>query len=112
MKEGIFIFIKFPVRRGFTACHHHRKPFANSFLSGMSSLRAITIGNPLPIVSCPAWGHSVHLNRKPFGVADFSTPLRCARNDGGGVGLLRVITIGNPSRMVSCPAWDYYVSSP
>ena len=48
----------------------------------MSSLRAITIGNFLRIVSCPAWGHSVHLNRKPFGAADFSTPLRCARNDG------------------------------
>lgn len=56
------------------------------------------------VVSCPAWGHSVHLNRKPFGAADFSTPLRCARNDGGGVGLLRVITIGNPSRIGSCPA--------
>ena len=68
-----------------------------SFLSGMGPKLVTTIGNPLRIVSCPAWGHSVHLNRKPFGAADFSTPLRCARNDGGGVGLLRVITIGNPS---------------
>ena len=66
-----------------------------SFLSGVGPKPVTTIGNPSPIVSCPAWGHSVHLNRKPFGAADFSTPLRCARNDGGGVGLLRVITIGN-----------------
>ena len=25
--EGIFVFIKFPVRRGTKACYHHRKPF-------------------------------------------------------------------------------------
>ena len=43
--EGIFVFIKFPVRHGLKACHRHKKPFANSFLSGVGSLRVITIGN-------------------------------------------------------------------
>ena len=43
--EGIFVFIKVPVRHELIACHCHRKPFANSFLSGVGSLRVITIGN-------------------------------------------------------------------
>lgn len=51
--EGIFVFIKFPVRRGFTACHHHRKPFRQEISRlrfaalEMTGRRGITaIGNP------------------------------------------------------------------
>ena len=43
-------------------------------------------------------------------MGDFSTPLRYARNDRGGVAALRFLPAGNYSRRVSYPAWLHCVS--
>ena len=53
----------FPVRHGDIVLHLNRKLFADSFLSGVGPMCAISTGN--------------------CSTGDFSTPLRCARNDSG-----------------------------
>ena len=128
--------------------HRGRKLFANSFPSGMERLRIIVTGNYLRMVSYSTWdkGDSSRqeTSRKSFlsgmgqwyiiatgncSAGDFSTPLRCARNDRGGgnycvswrqgtsrksflsgMGRWQIIVAGNCLRIVSHPAWGDCIS--
>lgn len=59
MKEGIFVFIKFPVRHGLIACHCHKKPFRQE----ISRLRFAVLE-----MTGRRGAVAVHLSRKRFPV--------------------------------------------
>jgi len=71
----------FPIRLGTAAFHTDRKLSAYGFLSGLALLRFIPTGNYPRMVSYPAWHCCVSYRQETSWRGDFSTPLRCARND-------------------------------
>ena len=77
---------RFPTRHGESGIHSDRKLFAKGFLYGVGRIAFIAVGN--------------------FTLGDFSTPLRCARNDRGGMRRMLFIATGNCMRRVSYPTWD------
>ena len=71
----------FPVRLGTDVFHTDRKLFAYGFLSGLAPWHFIPAGNCLRMVSYSAWDRCVSYRQETSWRGDFSTPLRCARND-------------------------------
>ena len=80
----------FPARLGTVVFLTGRKLFAYGFLFDLMLWRFLPAGN--------------------FPMGDFSTPLRYARNDRGGVAAWCFLSTGNCLRRVSCSTWHYGVS--
>ena len=75
------ICVWFPIQLGTDVFHTDRKLFAYGFLSGLASWHFIPAGNCLRMVSYSAWHQYVSYRQETSWRGDFSTPLRCARND-------------------------------
>ena len=71
----------FPIRLGTAVFHTDRKLFAYDFLSDLAPVCFIPTGNYSRMVSCPIWHCCVSYRQETSWRGDFSTPLRCARND-------------------------------